>query len=121
MGKSLKLTERLSMYVQWDNKKGGAYVRMDARLSQLQRVNPIIMMMKRLTSGNVREGWPMKMVKTMLPILEVGSALAESDPNANGNWPKDFIEAMIRPDRRSWVDAVKSENDSWLGCLRSVF
>jgi hypothetical protein len=49
----------------------------------------------------------------MLPILEVGSVLSESDPNANGNWPKDFAEALIRADWRSWVDAVKSENDSW--------
>ncbi len=37
----------------------------------------------------------------------------DSDINANGNWPKDFIEALIRPDWRSWVDAVKSENEYW--------
>ena len=111
-GKVVKVNGTI-VAVQWDNKKGGAGVQMDARLSQLQRVNPIIMLMRRLASGNVRNGWPIKTVKAMLPILEVGSALAESDPNANGNWPKDFIEAMIRPDWRSWVDAVKSENDSW--------
>ncbi len=46
-------------------------------------------------------------------FLEVGSVLSESDPNANGNWPKIFVEAMVRPDWRSWVEAVKYENDSW--------
>jgi hypothetical protein len=40
-------------------------------------------------------------------------AFSVSDPNASGNWPKDFVEALIRADWRSWVDAVKSENDSW--------
>jgi hypothetical protein len=35
--------------VQWDNAKGGRGVRMDARLSQLRRVNPIMMMLKRLS------------------------------------------------------------------------
>ena len=43
----------------------------------------------------------------------MGSQLSEPDINANGNWPRDFIEALIRPDWRLWVEAVKSENDSW--------
>jgi hypothetical protein len=30
--------------------------------------------------------------------LEVGSQLTATDINANGNWPRDFIEALIRPD-----------------------
>jgi hypothetical protein len=49
----------------------------------------------------------------MLPVLEVGSVLTEADPNASGNWPKDFVEALIRPDWRKWVESVKSENESW--------
>ncbi len=49
----------------------------------------------------------------MFLILEVGSQLTDPDPNANGNWPKDFVEALIRPDWRSWVGAVKSEKESW--------
>ena len=99
--------------VQWDNAKGGGGVQMDAHLSQLKRVNPILMILKHLSKNDGGWGGPLKTVETMLPVLEVGSVLAESDPNASGNWPKDFVEAMIRPDWRSWVDAVKSENDSW--------
>jgi hypothetical protein len=99
--------------VQWDNAKGGGGVRMNAHLPQLKRVNPILMILKHLSKNDGGWGWPLKTVETMLPVLEVGSVLAESDPNASGNWPKDFVEAMIRPDWRSWVDAVKSENDSW--------
>jgi hypothetical protein len=87
--------------VQWDNAKGGGGVRMDARLSQLKRVNPILMILKHLSRNDGGWGWPLKTVETMLPVLEVGSVLAESDPNASGNWPKDFVEAMIRPDWRS--------------------
>ena len=57
--------------------------------------------------------WPYKKLSTILPILEVGSCLTDSDPNSGGNWPKDFYEALIRPDWRLWVEAVKSENESW--------
>jgi len=46
-------------------------------------------------------------------VLEVGSVLTEADPNASGNWPEDFVEALIRPDWRNWVESVKSENESW--------
>jgi hypothetical protein len=99
--------------VQWDNAKGGGGVRMDARLSQLKRANPIMAILKHLSKNGSNVGWPVKTVETMLPVLEVGSVLSESDPNANGNWPKDFVEAMVRPDWRSWVEAVKCENDSW--------
>ncbi len=77
--------------VQWDNSKGKGGVRMDARLSQLKRVNPIMAILNRLSLKDGIGGWPLKTVETMLPVLEVGSILTESDPNANGNWPKDFV------------------------------
>ena len=57
--------------------------------------------LKHLSKNDSNVGWPVKTVETMLPVLEVGSVLSESDPNANGNWPKDFVEAMVRPDWRS--------------------
>ena len=57
--------------------------------------------------------WPFKSLETILPVLEVGSCLSESDVNSGGNWPKDFYEALVRPDWRLWVEAVKSENESW--------
>jgi hypothetical protein len=58
-------------------------------------------------------GWPLRTVEAMFPVLEVGCQLAAPDINENGNWPRDFIEALIRPDWRLGVEAVKSENDSW--------
>ncbi len=30
-----------------------------------------------------------------------------------GTWPRDFYEALVRPDWRQWVEAVKDENESW--------
>ena len=42
--------------VQWDNAKGGGGVRMDARLSQLKRVNPIMALLKRMTTENEVQG-----------------------------------------------------------------
>ena len=36
------------------------------------------------------------------------------DPMDKEQWPKNFFEALIRPDWRSWVEAVKKEIESWL-------
>jgi hypothetical protein len=54
---------------------------------------------------------------TALLILQV--ILTESlkkgdDPMDKELWPKNFFEALIRPDWRSWVEAVKKEIESWL-------
>jgi hypothetical protein len=51
-----------------------------------------------------------KTLSTIMPILEVGSCLSDPHPNS-GNWPKDFYEALS--EWRLWVEAVKSENESW--------
>jgi hypothetical protein len=52
-----------------------------------------------------------------LLILQVQKAEGfkkEDDPLDKDNWPKNFFEAIIRPDWRSWVEAVKKEIASWL-------
>jgi hypothetical protein len=36
------------------------------------------------------------------------------DPMDKNQWPKNFFEAIVRPDWRSWVEAVKKEIASWL-------
>jgi hypothetical protein len=36
------------------------------------------------------------------------------DPMDKDKWPKNFFEALVRPDWRSWVEAVKKEISSWL-------
>jgi hypothetical protein len=36
------------------------------------------------------------------------------DPMDKEQWPKNFFEALVRPDWRSWVEAVKKEIQSWL-------
>ena len=38
----------------------------------------------------------------------------ESDPNDKSLLPKDFFQAMCKPDWREWVAAVKKEIESWL-------
>ena len=52
-------------------------------------------------------------IKSLLPILEVGSTLSSDNDEFGGSVPKDFYEALIRPDWRQWVESVKSENESW--------
>jgi hypothetical protein len=44
--------------------------------------------------------------------MEVGSAI--SGEGMGGTWPKDFYEALVRPDWRSWVEAVKNKIESWI-------
>ncbi len=50
--------------------------------------------------------------ETILPILSVGAALSQPNPNGKDNWPKDFYEALLRDDCRDWVQAVKNETNS---------
>ena len=49
--------------------------------------------------------------RTILPIMEVGHSITSSE--IGGTWPRDFYEALVRPDWRQWVEAVKDENESW--------
>jgi hypothetical protein len=98
--------------VRWDNDEGEPEV-MKTKLSDLKRVSPVLRIVSQILSETTECGWPIRKVEAMFPILEVGSQLTDSDVNTNGNWPRDFIEALIRPDWRLWVEAVKSENDSW--------
>jgi hypothetical protein len=98
--------------VLWDSDKGNPTA-MISHISYLKRVSPVLSILKKIIGESKGERWPLRSVESMFPILEVGSQLTDSDINANGNWPKDFIEALIRPDWRAWVDAVKSENESW--------
>ncbi len=44
--------------------------------------------------------------RMILPILEVGSALAPATSDEATNLPRDFFEALIREDWRDWVSAV---------------
>jgi hypothetical protein len=38
----------------------------------------------------------------------------EVDPNDKTHWPKDFFQAMMKPEWREWIAAVKKEIESWL-------
>ncbi len=98
--------------VRWDLVDGES-ITMSPHVSHLQRISPIMQILKGILKKTKVDKWPIRNIEAMFPILEVGSQLTDPDPNANGNWPKDFVEALIRPDWRSWVDAVKSENESW--------
>jgi hypothetical protein len=51
--------------------------------------------------------------ETILPVLSVGAALSQPNPNGKDNWPRDFYEALLRDDWRDWVQTVKNETDSW--------
>ncbi len=72
--------------------------------------------MKYLAEGICFQENGQQTAECVLPVLEVGKQVsnAEHDYGYGGSYPKDFYEALIRPDWRQWVEAVKSENDSWL-------
>jgi hypothetical protein len=111
-GSIVSIDERKIADVKWDLVDGES-IAMSPHVKHLQRVSPVLRILKQTLEEKKGDEWPLKTIEAMFPILEVGSQLTEHDSNANGNWPKDFIEALIRPDWRSWVDAVKSENESW--------
>jgi hypothetical protein len=52
-------------------------------------------------------------IRTILPVLEVGTALAPNTNHEVTSMPRDFFEALVREDWRDWVLAVKTEMDSW--------
>jgi hypothetical protein len=65
---------------------------------------------------NTMEGYLLSYPKewnaaTILPIMEVGGAITTS--GWGGTHPRDFYEALVRPDWREWVQAVKDEMESW--------
>ncbi len=64
---------------------------------------------------NQVEGWfkSSTSLACILPILEVHAQLHGLANDEPGNWPKDFLQAMMKEDWREWVQAVKKEIESW--------
>ncbi len=60
------------------------------------------------------EGWfkSKTSLACILPILEVHAQLNGLVNDEPGNWPGDFLQAMMSEDRREWVSAVKKEIES---------
>ena len=52
-------------------------------------------------------------LKTILPVLEINAEISSSTSDEQGNLPKDFWQALISKDWRNWVQAVKTEIESW--------
>jgi hypothetical protein len=50
----------------------------------------------------------------ILAAMFVGSFNKAEDHMNKANWPKDFYHALVHPEWRHWVAAVKKEIDSWL-------
>ena len=61
------------------------------------------------------EGWfkTSTSLACVLPVLEVHAQIHEAAHDEPGNWPKDFLQAMMKEDWREWVSAVKKEIESW--------
>jgi hypothetical protein len=62
------------------------------------------------------EGWfkSSTPLACILPIfLEVHAQLHGLVNDEPGNWPKDFLQTMMKEDWRKWVLAVKKEIESW--------
>jgi hypothetical protein len=50
----------------------------------------------------------------LVGIMLASGPRKEADPNDKNLWPKDFFQAMVQPDWREWISAVKKEIASWL-------
>ncbi len=46
-------------------------------------------------------------------MLELNSELASGANDGTGNLPRDFWQALVSPQWREWVNAVKAEIESW--------
>ncbi len=46
-------------------------------------------------------------------MLELNSELASSANDGTGNLSRDFWQALVSPQWREWVNAVKAEIESW--------
>ena len=46
-------------------------------------------------------------------MLELNSELANNAYDETGNLPRDFWQALVSPQLREWVSAVKAEIESW--------
>jgi len=56
-----------------------------------------------------------KINAAMIVAILIGEVLKkEPDPNDKTQWPKDFFAALVKPEWREWVAAVKKEIESWL-------
>jgi hypothetical protein len=70
---------------------------------------------KRVWDYTRKQGWfkADSGMKTILPVLEMNAQLTSSANDEPGNLPKDFWQALISNEWRSWVSAVKTEIESW--------
>ncbi len=61
------------------------------------------------------EGWfkTNTSIVCVLPILEVHAQIHDAVHDEPRNWPKDFLQAMMKEDWREWVSAVKKKIESW--------
>jgi hypothetical protein len=50
----------------------------------------------------------------IISVIMVECLQKPVDPMDKDHWPRNFFEAIVRPDWRSWVEAVKKEIASWL-------
>jgi hypothetical protein len=49
----------------------------------------------------------------MVTVMIFEALKKELDPNDKSLWPKDFFAALVQPEWREWVAAVKKEIESW--------
>jgi hypothetical protein len=54
------------------------------------------------------EAWAAECV---LPILDVGAKISNAEHDYGGSYPKDFYEALVRPDWRQWTRQEKTRQD----------
>jgi hypothetical protein len=51
---------------------------------------------------------------TILAVMLVVGQQAQYEASDKSTWPKDFFQALVKSDWRSWIEAVKKEINSWL-------
>ncbi len=100
--------------VQWDDSEGVELMKSHTDFLELandKKKGNVLVALYLLT-----EPWyddRLNTIGTILPVLEVGAALAPAGGNETTSLPRDFFEALVREDWRDWVLAVKTDIDSW--------
>jgi hypothetical protein len=65
--------------VLWDGDDGYESEIIKSHLWHLQRVSPVVKILKQIMDYNNGKKWPWKSTEAMLPILELGSQLTASE------------------------------------------
>ena len=96
--------------VQWEGEEEGHLMKSHTdfleRSNRKVKESSAMMALYRISDPSFDDS--LKSIRTILPVLEVGSALSPVAFDETSNVPRDFFEALVREDWRDCLSAVKT-------------